>query len=106
MRDANGIVAIMSLIVPILFLPAVFLFATSVVNMVRASQHMRHDQRWQTRLNVVVWLSEYRTKATFDAEGQALIRRARKYRRWFLRYCLFLLIVLLGIGAFENLGSV
>ena len=94
----------MAVLVPLLFVPAIVLFAISVVNMVRASQHVRHDQRWNTRLNVVIWLSEYRTKTVFDAQGEVLIRRARRFRRLFLRYCLFLLIVLLAIGAYDRWG--
>ncbi|MGI3185286.1 hypothetical protein [Nioella aestuarii] len=96
----------MSFVVPILFLPAFVLFAVAVINLLRAMFHVRHDQRWETRLNIVIWLSEYRTKTTFDETGQVLIRRARKYRSWFLKYCLFLLLVLLAVAIFGPGGTV
>lgn len=90
----------MSILIPLLFLPAFGFFALAFVDAMRATQHVRHDQRWETRVNPAIWLAEYRTKATFDEAGQRLVGRARRYRRWFLIYCLFLLAALLGIAAF------
>ncbi|MFN3144354.1 MAG: hypothetical protein ACE368_03380 [Paracoccaceae bacterium] len=92
----------MSILIALLFLPAIGLFIASAVCFARATGHVRHDKRWTDRLNFATWLSEYRTRTSFDDTGQRFVRAARRYRRWFLRYCLFLLLVLLATQFFGS----
>lgn len=81
-----------------LFLPAIVVWLVALVSFLGATRHVRHDQGYLNRINPVVWLSQWRAKATFDERGQLLLGRARLARRWFLRYCMFLVVLLLGLA--------
>jgi hypothetical protein len=87
----------MQILIPLLFLPAICLWLLAVINLLRATQNVRHDQNVASRMNPVIWLSEWRTKATFTEDGQRQMAFAKRMRKAFLLYCVFLLIVLLSL---------
>ena len=79
----------------LLLIPALALWMAVTADVLRTPRHVTHDRNYATRPAPPIRLPGWMSGTKRTRRNQAEVFRARRIRRWFLIYCIFLFVVLL-----------
>ncbi|MEX0284632.1 MAG: hypothetical protein AB3N23_08470 [Paracoccaceae bacterium] len=85
----------MTVLLILLFLPALFCWVRALVYAIRAYYGVRLNRQVEALFNPLIIFSDALSRQVFDEKGLNARREALRSILWFLMYCVFLFVVLL-----------